>query len=245
MKSNSKQKKPIYKRWWFVAIIIVLIIGGISGTLKDDSDIAQNTTTSKNSQNKDLEIITKSGHPTYYGLTSQAHKVWDNIDKEKIIFPDSYDKYSDKAIITLGGNSSDEENSIIRDIQIYFQNFSSPMNISLDKALKIAGTYLPYDIISQWYEFSESYCLQPNEPDEDDMTYYIVSYHLTDGGSDAFYAGEHLYSGSIDIIFEVNQKNVVNYFTIGFGTPRWMSSLGTSGYKSVDWEYDFSKNHKN
>lgn len=244
MKNNSKQKKPIYKRWWFIAIIVVLIIGGIGSTLEDDSSNTQTTATAESSLNEDLEIITKKDHPTYYGLTTQAHKVWDDVDKEKIVFPDSFDKYSDKTILVMGGYSLDEENSIIRDIEVYFQNFSTAADISLDEALKIAGSYIPYDIISKWYEFNESYCLQPEDSTSDDATYYVVSYHLTDAGSNAYYAEEHSYSGSIDIIFELSQKQVVNYFTIGFGTPRWMSSLGTNSYKAVDWEYDFCKSHE-
>lgn len=244
MKRTVKKSKLIYKCCWVVTLIATLVICGISGCSDIENDEQVPSSETEKPQNEDLATITTKGHPIYYGSTEKAHEVWDDVGGEKVIFPDSYDSYSDETIIFMDGYSSEEDDPIIRDIQIYFQNFSTPLKISLNKALKIADGYLPYDIISKWYEFGESYCLKPKDSGSTDATYYVVTYHLTDAGSTAFYAKEHSYSGTIDIIFEVAPNDTVNYFTIGFGTPRWMSSLGTSDYSVIDWHHDFCEKHK-
>ena len=189
--------------------------------------------------NEDFSLVTAEGHPAYYGSTKEAHSIWGKAEKGKIIFADSYDKYSDKTIIAMDGYSQGEKNEVIRGFEIYFKNFSTPMRVTLDDALKIADGYIPYEIISKWYEFNGSYCIQPVNVDDEEEVYYVVSYHLTESGSGAYYANEHAYSGSIEVIFEVNQEGNVNYFTVGFGTPRWMSSLSTNGYEKIEWNYDF------
>jgi len=35
------------------------------------------------------------------------------------------------------------------------------------------------------------------------------------------------------------KKNKANYFSIGFGTPRWMNRLDFNGYEEVKWQYNF------
>lgn len=193
--------------------------------------------------NNDNAILHREGHPTYYGSTSKAHEVWDDVEKGKIVFADSNSKYSDSTIITMDGYRQDEHYEIIRNIEIYLKNADDSVDRTLDGALDLASEYLPYDIINQWYEFNESYSLVPEaDNNKDDDIYYVVEYGLTDAGSDAYYAGEHKYSGRIDIIINVSgTTNEVQYITIGFGTPRWFNSLKTNSYEQVDWEYNFLK----
>lgn len=189
--------------------------------------------------NKDFALVMAEGHPAYYGSTKEAHSVWGKAGKGKVIFADSHDKYSDKTIIFMDGYSQGEKNEVIRKFEIYFKNFTAPMSITLEDALKIADGYIPYEIISEWYEFNGSYCIKPVNLDDEKEVYYVVSYQLTEEGSYAYYADEHAYSGSIEVIFEVNSEGNVNYFTVGFGTQRWMSSLNTNGYERTEWNYDF------
>lgn len=179
----------------------------------------------------DLAIVTADGHPAYYDSTVDAHKIWDGVEKNKIVFADSFDKYTDKTII----NMSDDKDGIITQIEIYFQNFTPPIDITLEESLKIASEYIPYDIINEWYEFNRSYCIKPISPTHSKDTYYVVSYNLTENGKKAYKSHKHSYSGSIDIIFEENMKGNIINFTIGFGTPRWMSSLNTNDYEEINW----------
>ena len=112
------------------------------------------------------------------------------------------------------------------------------MTFSLDDALEIASEYFPEDIVNKYYKFNGSECLKPENSDGDDDTYFHVSYCLTDSGSESYQSDEHTYSGSIDFVF-VGDKDNIKYFTIGFGTPRWMSSASFNGYETVGWDYDF------
>lgn len=191
-----------------------------------------------NESNPDLALIVVPGHPKYYGSTQVAHSVWDNADGNKVVFADSFNSYSDDTIINMDGYSKDEDNQVIRNIEIYFENFSNPMTFSLDDALEIASEYFPEDIVNKYYKFNGSECLKPENNDGDDDTYYHVSYCLTDSGSESYQSNEHTYSGSIDFVF-VGDKDKIKYFTIGFGTPRWMSSASSNGYETVGWDYDF------
>ena len=122
------------------------------------------------------------------------------------------------------------------------KNADDSVDRTLDGALDLASEYLPYGIINQWYEFNESYSLVPEaDNDKDDDIYYVVEYSLTDAGSDAYYAGEHKYSG-IDIVIRYSRStNEVQYITIGSRLPRWFYSLKTNSYEQVDWEYNFLK----
>ncbi len=246
---SKKIKMPVKV---ILIVLIWLICFGIANSNKENSNTVQDTTenvkeeaiseekqtndtTDQASLENDLAIITRDGHPTYYGSTAKAHEVWDDVEKGKIIFADSNNKYDDSTILSMGGYSQDEKNEVIREIGIYFTNMKEVPDVSLGQAVEIATDYLPQDIIDKWYEFRSSYELVPNDPEKD--TYHVITYGLTDKGSDSYYSGEHKYSGSIDVIINGSNENVSS-LVITFGTPRWMSSLSTNGYTKNDWDYN-------
>ena len=190
-------------------------------------------------EKNDLDIITREGHPTYYGDIEQAHFVWDNVEKGKILFPDNYhDKYSDSTMLVIGLGASKKD---IRKLEIYFENMENNTDITLDTAISVLEEYLPYDIIEKWYEFNKSYRIVAN--DEDNEMYYVVSYSLKE---EYAYSkeNEHSYSGSVDVIIKINEKGNADYLTIGFGVPRWMMSLDTNGYSSEEWYYNLLDSNK-
>lgn len=208
-----------------------------AGNTEESSKMAAEASTDP--VNADWEIITRDGHPRYYGSTSEAHKLWEDVDKGKIVYADSYYGYSSETILMMDGYSMGEKNEIIRGIEIYPENFEEPMAVSLEEAIQLADGYIPYDIIAKWYEYDRSYCIKPNDIQKD--TCYVVNYHLTDAASDAYYAKEHTYSGSITIVFYADSvTGNVTVITIGFGTPRWMNSLEMNGYEQVEWQFDFT-----
>ena len=42
--------------------------------------------------------------------------------------------------------------------------------------------------------------------------------------------------GKADVIITINEDKKVDSFRIGFGTPRWMSSLSMNGYYTKSWK---------
>ena len=183
--------------------------------------------------NSDLEIITRENHPLYYGSVDQSHTVWDDVTGGKIVFADGYDKYQDSTIIYMDAYRNSD---LIRNIEIYFSNFEKPVNYSAKDILPIVASYMPFDIIEKYYNFDKSEKLLPNKKNTEKTSYYIITYSLTSDASNAYYSGEHEYSGSIDVIMTINEDKKVESFRIGFGTPRWMSSLSMNGYYTKSWK---------
>jgi len=108
----------------------------------------------------------------------------------------------------------------------------------LQTALDVARDYFPRDIVNEWYEYSRSRKIIPKEPGEKD-TYYTVSYSLTDKGKKGYYAKEHPYSGSMDIIIQESKDGGILCLWYNFGTPKWMGFLDKNGYTAEEWSYDF------
>lgn len=180
-----------------------------------------------------MEWIKTDGHPKYYGDISKAYEVWNN--SNGIISIDKNNHLSDNTILSITAN----DNELIKNIYINFKNFDNASDIDLSTALDIVEEYMPNDIINQWYEFKRSYKIQPINDEDND--YYIITYGLTDEGSDAYYDKIHHYSGSIDVIISMNLDDVtVNSASIEFGIPRWMNSLKTNGYEKLNLNYEFN-----
>lgn len=240
-KEGTYMKKAIFL---FVALAMCLSLYACGNSVAADTESAEAFTeiSAENSTppvNADWEIITRTGHPRYYGSTSEAHKIWQGVAKEKIVYADSYHDYSDETVLLMTGYSREEKNEIIRGIEIYLENFEEPMAISLEEAIQLANGYVPYDIIAEWYEFEHSYCIKSKDSQDD--TCYVVEYGLTDEASDAYYANEHSYSGRITVIFYTDSTTGnVNTITVGFGTPKWMGFLEKNGYEKTEWEFDFT-----
>lgn len=184
----------------------------------------------------DLEIITRTGHPTYYGSIESSHALWDDVASGKIVFGNGYNEYSDKTILCVEGYRNSD---LIHGIEVYFSNFEQPATISLEEALPIITSYIPYDVIEKYYQFNESKVYIPDEDNSAQTKYYVITYNLTDNGK-ALYGNEHEYSGSIDIVINVNENESVDSFSINFGVPRWMMSPSTNNYHIEKWEYNLN-----
>ena len=245
------------KKNLYIFLLFFLAFALLSGCSGDNSNITTEKETQKDvtteeidtpsaepatdssSINPDLEIIMRDGHPTYYGSVETSHTIWDGTGKGKIVFADSYDKYSKG--VTILTMDAYRNSDLIRGIEIYFSNFEEPITLSLDEALKIAAAYMPFEIMDTYYQYKDSELLVPDEGKDGD-NYYIISYNLTDEGSAAYYSKEHEYSGTIDVIIQVGQDDTIQNVIIGFGTPRWMGSLSTNSYHKEEWAcnlYDF------
>ena len=251
-KMSSKQKYGLIAALW-IAFLLIGLANNHSEPIKENAGVTMHTemqsarnTPPTEPTETDLEIIRRVGHPTYYGSNTAAHAVWGDLEKGKIHFADDSTNYSSKykPIIYLDGYTQGEKNEIIREVVLYLSNCADVSEgVNVATALQIASEYLPYDIIDEWYEFNRSYCIVPLEDNvEDKEIDFFISYRLTQEGSDAYYAKKHNYSGSIDVHLEGIDEEHITTISIGFGTPRWTSSLDLNGMKQVDWEYDFLSN---
>lgn len=186
-------------------------------------------TTTTTIREKDIDIIMRRNHPTYYGSVKQSHNIWNGVAEGKIHFADEIYGHNDKPILSM---SAYRNSDIIRGVIINFRNFDNK-SVSIEKALEVAASYTPLEIIEQYYKFDRSEMIVPDNTDENKSTYYTISYSLTDEGKEA----KHDYSGSIDIIIEVS-GNIAKNIDIKFGKPRWMSSLSLNKYHTEDWTCD-------
>lgn len=228
-----------------------IIFGGKQGNersreIPDGSEsevVVQEKADANNDQKQltDMEIIRKKGHPTYYGSTAQAHKVWDEIEKGKIHFADEYYGNGDDVLISMGGYKQEEKNEVIRSLGIYFKD-----PISVEDALSVAREYMPDDVIAKWYEYKDSYEIVPKDEKGDTTAYYFISYRLTDAASDAYYNNEHSYSGTIDVELVSNDNGAhISSVNFQFGTPKFVGFLEKNGLEKKEWNFDFYSNDEN
>lgn len=187
----------------------------------------------------DLEIITRTGHPTYYGSVISSHTIWDDVPKNKIIFADKNETFGNETIISM---SAYKNSDLIRSIHITFSNFENPINYTIEDVLPIVSSYMPYDIIDKYYHYTGSRLIAPNEDNSKREKYYTFSYGLTEEGRSSYYEKIHEYSGSIDVVITTDDNDIVDNFYIDFGVPRWMSSLDLNKYHQETWECNLRNN---
>ena len=178
----------------------------------------------------DMDIIMRTGHPTYYGSVEQSHEVWDDVEKGKIQFADKFYGHGETPILTMDAYRNSD---LIRQVIINFAYFEEKTNVSLDESIETVASFMPYEIMDQYYEYAGSKLIVADEEENDNWTYYVISYRLTDSAKKE----EHDYSGSIDVIIQADKDSVINA-VIGFGTPRWMYSLDLNGYHAEEWTCD-------
>lgn len=210
----------------------------LQGTMSNDESRENIDTSETDTSETDLEIITRPGHPTYYGSVASSHNIWGDVPKNKIVFgdEDENESFGDETIISMEAYRNSD---LIRCINILFSNFEEPPCLTIEDVLPIVSSYMPYDIIEQYYCYNGSKLLIPNDDNHLKYEkYYILSYGLTEEGSESYYKGTHEYSGSIDVIITTDENGIVNNFYINFGTPRWMSSLTLNDYHEEVWKCD-------
>lgn len=264
MNRKGTAKNPICKKWWLCAIaalvISMLYTGCVVISDKDDpgssnsvvsasepseipdSDPVEITSESDQSDSvsglvdsSDWEIITRDGHPTYYGSVAISHSVWDDVERRKIIFADGYDNWGDMSILSM---TAYRNSDLIRGIYVSVSNFDEPIKITVDEILPVVASYMPYEIMDKYYQFRRSQLIVPDETKNTKDKYYVITYGLTEEGSTAYHAKEHEYSGSIDVVIETNENDVVENFDIKFGAPRWMASLEINSMHEIPWDCD-------
>ena len=241
---NSKLKKSIQITIvclsWLFYIIIGLSLNSSNNdkkttihneNIKQESSLKNyDDTSSLKIKETDIDIVTREGHPKYYGSVKQSHEIWDDVENGKIHFGDKVYGYNDNPIISM---SSYRNSDIIRQVIINFSNFSEETAITVEDAIPIVASYMPYEIMDKYYEYAGSEMIMPNENHSQNFTYYVLSYRLTTEGKNS----EHDYSGTIDVIIKADD-NYVQDVDITFGKPKWMNFLEKNGYHTEKWTLD-------
>lgn len=191
-------------------------------TNKEDSKKTTSNTNTEKEKTLIDEIVLGEGHPTYYGSLEDAKKYAKKVSKKKVIVEG---EYNDNAVLTIDGYDE-----IIRNIEIYPKNINQ--KLTEEKAIKIVNSYLPKEILRKYYGEPEYETYVPEDSSEN--TYKVINYGLTEEGSDAYYDKKHNYQGQVTVIIEEDKDGVYGIY-IRFGTPRWMSSASTNGYKVGEW----------
>ena len=227
---------------------------------KDITESKENSATPK-TINKDLELITQPNHPVLFSSTDSAHEFWgdekgfwgwkDREDK-KIIYPDTYSatyesgKWS-SCILEMDNdmNFASCDSDYIFGIHIAFDNFEKPANLTLNKALKIAASYLPHDTLKTFYKFNNSISYKPTKKSKEKDCYYSMSYYPKNEYQQDFVLDNHSYSfPNIHITLCINKRKHVSdiwielYQSILQGRH---SIAFDDNYKEVKWKYNLLK----
>lgn len=187
----------------------------------------------------DWEIITREGHPTYYGSVEDSLSVWGDVEEGKIHFAGSLDKGGEDTILSMWAY---RKSDLIREISVSFSRFEEPPILTIEEVLPVVASYMPYGIMDEYYQFMRSELITPDDEARSELRYYIVRYNLTDEAKEEYYSQGHEYSGTMDVQIYVDKSGCVSGFSIGFGLPRWMSSMTLNNYHTEEWTcdlYDF------
>lgn len=123
---------------------------------KESETITSTETTKKVEHN--ISLLSKQGHPKFLEELSAAEVFWSaELDTGFIQEIDVWETvYSDDVLLTyVSYEDSTSDSEYIGQIVFYFDHLEE--KVPLEKALKIVGSYLPEDIIKEYYNETESY----------------------------------------------------------------------------------------
>ena len=83
------------------------------------------------------------------------------------------------------------DSDLIREVYVSLENFNISSEKTLDEILPVIATYMPYEVMDEYYEFNYSCSYEPDEGKEVTDKYYVVSYALTDEAKEDYYKKEH------------------------------------------------------
>ena len=176
----------------------------------------------------------------YFGSVDDAKRLWIAYKGEEVfITPKAYDfEFDDKTLIRADAYST--KYTWIDDLNLYLQNTES--DVSIEDALNIARSYLPMDLIRQYYQFEDSYILDMKE-----NKVHIVSYIITEEGNAV---REENYKKSelsvYDMPYQIyvwlwGEDNSIGTLRINndMDNAYWESNYSRNGIEREEWHYDF------
>ena len=192
-----------------------------------ESEIIASTESTKNVEHN-ISLLFKQGHPKYLDELSAAEEFWSaELDTGLIQEVDVWETvYSDDVLLTyVSYEDSNTDSEYIGQIVFYFDHLEE--KVSLEKALKIVASYLPEDIIKEYYNETESYM-------EEDSEYESINYwkYYTLKNEDADNTEK------LDISLCVNVWTDMEGNATGADIGVRLYTEYTPGV-TTDWNYDF------
>lgn len=216
------------KRSWVLLLLAMLLLGGCGSKHATDARAPEGTVFEN-----DWSIITKEGHPQYWDSVEQTHLFWDSAEKGKILFPDSRNSYDSKKIIIMGSTKNENGIDVTDNIEVYFQNSTDPILITVEEVLPVVASYLPIEAMKAYYEIGDAFIAIPKEG-ENGETHYIALYWITEEGK----AEDQDLPYRIFIEIQVDNETV-KMFRITNMIPKWTYYLERNGYLEEQWDFDF------
>lgn len=215
---------PEKKHDWGCLIPLIIFVLAIGSCMFMGGETGVSDSSYKrDSSITDMALLQKAGHPC---LLSTGQSVIDfyegygnivKLDKEytneTILHVVTYTRDLTNASwlaaasdAASGGASSQ---NIIHDIEIYFSNMKSKPNVALDEAAKLAGSFMPWELIDKYYQLSEAVSYRDGTT-ADSYTKYVVIYEIKDKyTSNNYTRQENGIPGSIGFSICVDSADVV------------------------------------
>lgn len=178
-------------------------------------------------------LITMENHPVLYDYLSAAHTFWDNDAERSIDFPDDYfDDYKEGETVLIidayVDTERDKADHLIRGFEIY-----PDTKIALDEGLEIAKTYLPLDILKEWYTKEHSYCYYFDDSNE--YIYNMLYVPTEEGKNGIKESGKDYNYVCINVYLENDVVKAIAISSVN-STPK-TGNLNRS--EKTEWDFDF------
>ncbi len=200
-----------------VSILAILILAVSTGEKRVSDSSFQ-----RDSQMTDMALLQKEGHPR---LFSSRQSVLDfyagygnlvKLDKEynsdTILHIETQEQNRAKAASgASSGNSSSQKQ--ITDIQIDFSHMKNKPALSLEEAVQLANSFMPWDLIDTYYQLSEAVSYKESDAADAGMR-YLVLYGLQKKYTMNYAKQDMGLSGSIGFRIYTNQSGEIEYMRV-------------------------------
>lgn len=132
----------------------------------------------------DMELLTMKDHPKFYGDHNEAKQFWKGYDKVKVNNA-SQTIHNEDALLSVTTGAGDKR--IITSVRINLSNVDNKHDLKLEDVLQLICDYIPYDILSKYYTFKESFHEKYKGGDYEAYHYVMV---LNDAGKAANKSGD-------------------------------------------------------
>lgn len=186
-------------------------------------------------KNEVKELLTKANHPKLFSSRADVKRFYEGQGR---IVKLNFSKYDNKTVLcfeTVPENiftDSQDDDAKVREIQIYLSNAQETNNIKIDEAVDIAETFIPWEIMDEYYELAETKCADYLSA-ANNKRYYDIRYHLKEKYQSKYMVDG--YPGSITIRFEADTNNRVKNIRIAI----LLNQLGgrfDNNYKFTEWK---------
>lgn len=142
---GAKNKKPIYKKWWFWLIVVILVVGLAGGSNGSDQEETPSAAEAEAESKPETEQISY----THYNVTELFDALKGNALKAEKTFQDQYVELegfvsnidSDGDYISIGA-APDDYDYLLESVQCYIktdEQLEQIMEVNVDDSIVIRG----------------------------------------------------------------------------------------------------------